>query len=87
VFCRIASKKGFAAGRRGGKDKLAKVPLRDNAGALDDEVVVEEWEKADMGSWRVRRTPGGADPGMKGEAATSSGSVSGEGGSDVIRSR
>jgi len=41
-----------------------------------------------MGSWRVRRTPGGADAaGINGEVATSSGSVSGDGGSDVIRSR
>jgi hypothetical protein len=84
----MASKKGFAAGRAGGRDNELAVGFRDNVGMIfDDAAVVEQWEKADMGSWRVRRTPEGAGSGMKGEAVTSSNSGSGEGGSDVIRSR
>src|SRR5882762_4136927 len=54
----MASKKGFAAGLEGGKHNVG---LRDNIG-IDFEVaaMVEEWEKADMGSSRVRRIPDGA---------------------------
>lgn len=71
VFCRMVSKKGFAAG--GGRANEQTVELL--AGAM----VVEEWEKADIGRWRVRRTPDG------GAKVESSNSGSGEGGSDVMR--
>lgn len=100
VFCRMASKKGFAAGRpasafdaeegpAGGSERPLGAALPNDGILFVLPPVVLERLKADMGRCRVRRTPRGTEEDGEGAAEDepSSGSGEGEGGSEVTRSR